>query len=265
MLHLLQSINEFYQTFQRYNQIRSPGICSFAVLGVPASCGNFATSCTELCLQQGSIGPTCSDSIGRMLLRNRSLKNLLLVHTEFGSEEIVGICSYAEHNTTLQRLVITGSHVDSNAAHSIFSLLAKTKSLRMLYLWGNNLNDNGAAIITKGFTSNMSLRDIRLMMNCISDTGAIALVGAFKQHYLLQDLDLSEDTITDTGGEAIVVALKENVQVDNFLGFFGSSLGSTKNNITQYSRLNKAGRQLCQNPNIHLSNNLDLLVTFNTT
>jgi len=48
LLHLLQSINEFYQTLQRYNQIRSPGICSFAVLGVPASCGNFASSCAVL-------------------------------------------------------------------------------------------------------------------------------------------------------------------------------------------------------------------------
>ena len=111
----------------------------------------------------------------------------------------------------------------------------------------------------------MSLRDIRLMMNCISDIGAIALVGAFKQHYLFRDLHLSENTITDTGGEAIVVALKENVQGDNFLGLFGSSLGTTKINITQYSRLNKAGRRLCQNANIHLSNNLDLLVKFNTT
>jgi hypothetical protein len=130
----------------------------------------------------------------------------------------------------------------------------------MLYLWGDNLNDSDAVIIAKGITSNMSLRDVRLMMNCISDTGGIALVGALKQHYLLRDLD----SMTETGGEPIVVVLKENVQVDN-LGLFGSKLGTVKDNITHNLRLNKAGRRLCQNPNILLNKNLDLLVKFNTT
>ena len=106
-----------------------------------------------------------SDGVGEVvsgLSDNHSLRELVLIVNQIGSEGAVAVATMLKTNSSLERLLLPGCGIGSSGGVELGAALERNKTLRYLGLYGNELGDDGVRGLSAGLENNSSLEELRL-------------------------------------------------------------------------------------------------------
>ena len=115
-------------------------------------------------LDLGGCGLT-SDGVGEVvsgLSDNHSLRELVLIVNQIGSEGAVAVATMLKTNSSLERLNLGWCGIGSSGGVELGAALERNKTLRYLQLSGNELGDDGVRGLSAGLENNSSLEELEL-------------------------------------------------------------------------------------------------------
>ena len=110
-------------------------------------------------LELSECGMT-SDGVGEVvsgLSDNHSLRGLVLLGNQIGSEGAVAVATMLKTNSSLERLSLAECDIGSSGGVELGAALKRNKTLRYLMMYCNELGDDGVRGLSAGLENNSSL------------------------------------------------------------------------------------------------------------
>jgi Ran GTPase-activating protein (RanGAP) involved in mRNA processing and transport len=117
---------------------------------------------TYLDLTGNRINSDISESFGKLLRQNRSLRSISISNNSLGSRTAAAVALALEENTTLQSLVMGNNGIDDEGALALSRALPRLTGLYDLSLHNNTLTSKGGEALISAMELNRSLRSISL-------------------------------------------------------------------------------------------------------
>lgn len=159
-------------------------------------------SITTLRLSRAQLGNTGCGWLAGGMMKNKTLKELILSENGITNEGIDGLAAVLDTNTTLILLDLSSNQLTSPGAALLADGLKRNRKLRELNLSFNEVEDDGAEFLAEAIDpagrSNSVLRTLNLEGNPVGKLGCARLLESFNQKgTFMETLYLTDDVYSN--------------------------------------------------------------------
>ena len=178
------------------------------------------SSLKTLILEDNDLGSDGGECFGLALTQNQSLKHLRITENDLKTEGSIFIINNSQN---LESLDLSKNFITKEAGPALEKLLQTSNSIQKIKLEYNELQPEGIERMANGISANTSLRILNLKGNILGDDGTFHLVSALQGNETIRELNIGVNEIGPLGASSIAEVLPmtsiTNLNISkNFLG-----------------------------------------------
>lgn len=205
------------------------------------------SSVDVLSLSQNRIDMDAAAALCAMI--RVTIKKISLCGCEMRSEDVVAIANILRNNSRVEKLNLGMNRIDTKATEALSMMLGVNQKLHSFNFYGAGLNDCQVMVLARGLQNNTSLTRLNLARNKIGDDGVRTIVSALHRKEHLQSLNLDYNPFGTDGTGNLISHVASDMKIKSL--FMEKEFIPEPPSIPFYLALNKAGRRLLREENVH--------------